>query len=185
MRTHDQPLARHDPAARVDPYVGDVPWVSEGILAGVVGAATIALFFLALDFAEGRPFWTPNALGSFFFRGTLPEGNHAIEPALVAGYTLLHGAVFAAVGLMAAFELLSGTRLPGSRLAWRGLVLALLLFVGFEAVFFCFDAFAARGPLRLFGLPRVSLANALAALAMAGLLVARAQRRGLRPSAEV
>ncbi len=184
MRTHDQPLARQDAAARVDPNVAEVPWVSEGLLSGAVGATTIALFFLALDLAQGRPFWTPNALGSFFFRGTLPAGGHAIEPALVAGYTLLHGAVFVAVGLTAAFELLSGTRLPGSRLAWRGLVLACLLFVGFQVIFVCFDAFAGRGALRLFGLRQVSLANALAALAMAGLLVARAQRRGLRPPGE-
>lgn len=184
MRMHDQPLARHEAGGRVDPNVENVPWVSEGILSGVVGAATIALFFFALDLVEGRPFWTPNALGAFFFRGRLPVPGHGIEPALVAGYTLLHGAVFAAFGVVAAFELLSGTRLPGSRLVWRGLVLAGLLFVGFQLVFVGFDAFAARGALAFFGFPRVSLANALASLAMAGVLVARARSRGLRPEGE-
>jgi hypothetical protein len=31
----------------------------EGIVAGVIGAATVAIWFLILDTLKGRPFYTP------------------------------------------------------------------------------------------------------------------------------
>ena len=39
----------------------------EGIVAGILGAATIALWFLILDIFSGRPFYTPSLLGSALF----------------------------------------------------------------------------------------------------------------------
>ncbi len=40
----------------------------EGIVAGVVGAATVAVWFLVLDTIAGRPFYTPTVLGTALFR---------------------------------------------------------------------------------------------------------------------
>ena len=40
----------------------------EGLVAGVLGAAAIALWFLVLDTVSGRPFFTPTILGTAIFR---------------------------------------------------------------------------------------------------------------------
>src|SRR5438067_2400125 len=42
---------------------------AEGIRAGLVGAATIAVWFLLLDTIAGRPLYTPNVLGTALLRG--------------------------------------------------------------------------------------------------------------------
>src|SRR5262249_56862332 len=39
----------------------------EGIVAGILGAATIALWFFIIDIFSGRPFYTPSLLGSALF----------------------------------------------------------------------------------------------------------------------
>ena len=41
----------------------------EGIVAGLLGAATIAIWFLILDMIQGRPLYTPTVLGTALFRG--------------------------------------------------------------------------------------------------------------------
>jgi hypothetical protein len=175
---NDAMHARRD-ASRADPNVDAVPWVSEGILIGVVGAGAVALFFLLFDLAAGRPFWTPHLLGSAFFIGRPPDAAAAIEPALVVGYTLLHGGVFVAVGLAAAFELMTGTRLPGATAFRRALLLAALMLVAFELIFVAFAALMAPGVLALLGAGRVTVANLVAAIAMAGVLHARVARQGV------
>src|SRR5205823_15038228 len=43
---------------------------AEGILAGLVGAGAIAIWFLILDTVRGRPFYTPTVLAPALFRGT-------------------------------------------------------------------------------------------------------------------
>jgi hypothetical protein len=168
---------RQDAAS--DPDVESVPWVTEGVLAGLAGAAVIALFFLVYDLAQGQPFWTPHALGAAIFEGAFPPPDDPIDPALVGGYTAIHCGTFVAVGVLAAFELFTGTRLPGSRIAVRGLVLAAILFVAFEAIFLVYSALMAPEAMSQFGVGRIALANGLAAIAMAWLLATRAERIGL------
>ncbi len=41
----------------------------EGIIAGVIGAATIAIWFLILDTIDSRPLYTPSVLGTVLFGG--------------------------------------------------------------------------------------------------------------------
>src|SRR5437867_3281646 len=41
----------------------------EGLVAGLIGAATIAVWFFILDLLKGRPFYTPSVLGTVVFRG--------------------------------------------------------------------------------------------------------------------
>lgn len=162
-----------EPPARVDPNVADIEWVREAILAGAVGAAVIAVFFLVVDSIAGRPLWTPHALGAALFRGGFPDPGEPIDLALVVGYTAVHGAVFTAVALIAAFEVLS--RRPSAS-ALRFLGLAAALFVGMQLAFFAFDALAAADAMAALGSGAVALANALAALAMAWTLRLRAAR---------
>jgi hypothetical protein len=73
----------------------------EGISAGILGAATIAIWFLVLDVFNGRPFYTPSTLGSALFRRdagidqlqTLP-----ISVEMVLLYTWVHGLAFCVIG---------------------------------------------------------------------------------------
>ena len=45
----------------------------EGFIAGIVGALTVALWFLVVDMMHGRPFYTPTILGTALFgRGVWP-----------------------------------------------------------------------------------------------------------------
>lgn len=143
-------------------------WVFEGILSGVIGAAVIALFFLAFDVAAGHPFWTPGALGHRIFMAEPLAPGATPAPALVLAYTVLHGGVFVAVGLMASFGL-AGNRARLGRLS--GLVLAALLFAGLEVFFVTFIHLMAPGLLATFGAGRVASANVLAAVTMAATLL--------------
>lgn len=73
----------------------------EGISAGILGAATVAIWFFVLDLLSGRPFYTPSILGSALFRRgvgvdqlqTLP-----ISIEMVLLYTWVHGLAFCAIG---------------------------------------------------------------------------------------
>ena len=72
----------------------------EGLVAGLIGAATVALWFLILDTVNGRPLSTPTLLGTALFRRgaalaapeTLP-----VSLEMVAMFTWVHALVF--VGL--------------------------------------------------------------------------------------
>jgi len=168
------PAPAREPARAVDPDVESIPWLIAGLRAGVLGAVVIALFFAVLDFATGRLFWTPFALGSALFRSAAPASGAAVDPVLVLAYTAVHGLVFVGFGSTAAFYLLTGSRTLGpvaTRLAVAG-----VLFAALEVVFVLFAKLFAPGSLAVLGAGRVALANALAAVAMAGLLCASASR---------
>src|SRR5919106_5364268 len=73
----------------------------EGLIAGVIGAATIAVWFLIIDALNGRPLYTPTVLGTALFRGgaglAAPE-TLLIDPELVFMFTWVHGLVFCVLG---------------------------------------------------------------------------------------
>jgi hypothetical protein len=73
--------------------------IAEGIAAGVLGAAMVALWFLILDMMAGVPFRTPALLGAALFDGVRDPAMVAITPRLVLGYTAVHLALFIAFGL--------------------------------------------------------------------------------------
>ena len=71
--------------------------LKRGVIAGLLGAATVAVWFFALDLAAGHPFRTPAALGHvrlFGGRGTPAD----ISFGVVASYTLVHILAFALAG---------------------------------------------------------------------------------------
>src|SRR5256885_16254014 len=74
----------------------------EGIVAGLIGAAVVAVWFFVYDLARGRPFHTPRLLGAFVFYGAATPAPP--DPALgaVLGSTVLHGLAFIAFGVIAA-----------------------------------------------------------------------------------
>ena len=102
----------------------------EGIVAGLIGAAVVALWFFVFDLLRGRPFLTPTLLGSFVFFGVnTPVG---LEPALgpILGYTVLHGLAFVAFGVVAATMMAMSEREPALFIAF------VILFAAFEVFFF-------------------------------------------------
>src|SRR3954453_11156970 len=87
--------------------------VREGVTTGLLGAAGVAAWFLAIDTLAGHPLFTPDALGRMLFA---PLGVHVsaagIHPGIVGGYRLFHGVVFAAVGRLAALRGRAAERQP-------------------------------------------------------------------------
>src|SRR4030095_16559420 len=72
----------------------------EGLIAGLVGAATVALWFLLIDLVQGRPLYTPTVLGTALFgRGIgLPSPNSGPDLEMVLMFTWVHGLAFVVVG---------------------------------------------------------------------------------------
>jgi hypothetical protein len=179
------PMAR-DPSSlpEEDANVEEVTWRIEGLLAGVLGAFVIAVFFLLFDVVSRRPLWTPFALGSAFFLNRLPAPDAPIDPVIVVGYTAMHGGFFVTFGLIAAFYFDTQWRPRAS--VGRAALLALLLFVAFELCFWLFARMFVPDAFGVVGVLRVTVANLLAAIAMAGWIVVRAARgvgtRDMAPS---
>ena len=75
----------------------------DGVLAGLVGAAVIALWFLVIDTIDGRPLFTPATLGRGLLGVVAPGREGLSVGTLVTAYTVFHVAAFVVVGLLAAF----------------------------------------------------------------------------------
>jgi hypothetical protein len=101
----------------------------EGLIAGAIGATSVAIWFLIIDTIQGRPFFTPITLGraamSFFGPQAADEG----PIFFVIWYTIFHYAAFFAVGCFAEMLCEIAEKEPS--------VLAgfLILFVAFEIGF--------------------------------------------------
>jgi hypothetical protein len=100
-----------------------------GVLAGMIGASTVAVWFLILDLlTRGIPFFTPSLLGSILFAQARPEEVTGLNGAAIFAYTGLHGILFLCAGTGLAWMFVQFERNPQI-----GLIL-LLLFVTFEAI---------------------------------------------------
>ena len=87
------------------PTVDTTPIYKEGIIAGILGAMAVALWFLAVDVVHGRPFYTPTVLGTALFgRGVWPSTLETIPPSfeMVAMFTWVHVLAFAVLGVIVA-----------------------------------------------------------------------------------
>jgi len=154
-----------EPAADARP-VSDVSRLhKEGFLAGLVGAATVALWFLLVDALNGRPLYTPTVLGTALFRHGAGLGSPETLPIsleMVWMFTWVHGLVFAAIGGLAARLLALAERNPSFGFG------ILLLFVVFEFGFTVTAMILAAPVLMALTWSSVLVANLLAASTMAG-----------------
>jgi hypothetical protein len=132
----------------------------EGVVAGLIGAATVAVWFLVLDFARGKPLWTPTLLGSAVLYGI--DSPAGLEPALapVLGYTLLHGLAFVAFGVIATSLVVLSEHEPPVFVAF------LALFAAFEVCFVAVVAAFSRSLLGEIVWWSVLVANFLASATM-------------------
>jgi len=132
----------------------------EGIIAGLIGAAVVAVWFLIYDAARGHPFRTPALLGAATFQGLQDPSAVPVTAHLVVEYTVLHGVVFALIGVLIAYLIMTSQSEP-SRL--------LMLFIAlmcFEVFFLALLVWLAHPVLDEVAWWTILLANALAALGM-------------------
>lgn len=136
------------------------PVIREGTIAGLLGALSVAIWFLIVDAARGVPLRVPSALGHILFHAAGIAGTEG-RTAHVIAYTLFHFAAFVAVGVFAAAILRLSERQPSV------LAGAFVLFVIFEAGFYLITLVLAQS--RSLGLPSwymVAGGNAIASLVM-------------------
>lgn len=137
--------------------------VRDGVVAGLLGAISVAAWFFLLDVIAGRPFFTPAVLGSAVLQivGVGFGGRGLVMHVLI--YTVLHVAAFIALGIIAALatNAMELERRP------RGIVGFLALFAVLEAAYLVGVGVAAAS--ELFGVYawwQFGIANLIAALLM-------------------
>jgi hypothetical protein len=140
----------------------------EGMIAGVLGAAAVAVWFLLLDTLAGRPLWTPTVLGTALFgRGATLDAQLPVSLEMVAMFTWVHGLVFIALGGLAARLLGYVERHPGAGFG------VLLLFVVFQFAFIAAATVFTAPALRVLSAWSILVANLIAAAVMTAYLRAR------------
>ena len=135
----------------------------EAAAAGLIGAATIAVWFLALDILRGRPLYTPTVLGTALARRpelASPE-TMPISLGMVVLFTFVHGVVFLAIGAAA-----TGLIRLAEKNANYGFGL-ILFFVFFLCGFLFVAMIFAEDILRALAWPAILGGNLLAVVAMA------------------
>lgn len=132
----------------------------EGFVAGLIGAAAVALWFLAVDVVASKPFFTPAMLGSAVFWGETDPA--AVVPAVpnVIGYTMLHIVLFALAGMVAAGLAAMVEKFPTT------LFLVVVFFAIFEFGFYIIVAVVARPLLGALAWTNVAIGNLIAAAGM-------------------
>jgi hypothetical protein len=155
-----------------------MPYIGAAVPVGLVGAAFVAVYVLIVDWLAGSPLGTPNALGAALFRGETFALQAPIEPALVFGYTLLHGTAFVVVAAAAVSAEYTLVR--------RGVSLAVQfagglagLFFGLQAMFLALTVVLDISWAGDLGIGRIVIANAIAAVTMAVTVYLRGHGRQL------
>lgn len=149
---HAAPPRRSSPASEL---------VFDTFFGGVLGASAIALFFLVVDVVQGRPLFTPSLIGTVLFTGASPAGVTGVRLDMVAYFTLVHFAVFGALGAG-----ISGLCRRWALAEAHPLVVAATVFVILTSALALGDLLLMRGVVSAIGLGIVLAANAVAGLAM-------------------
>ncbi len=134
-------------------------WLGEGSTVGVIGALTVAGWFLLLDLMAGRPFFTPSVLGQVVLFGR-DTPDLAPLPEAIALYSFVHFAAFIALGVLVTQLVHLAVRDAFFRFA------LLLLFVVFEVFFYGFTYVVFEGTRGVFPWWSMLAANTLASITM-------------------
>lgn len=137
--------------------------LGDGTAAGLIGAVTIALWFLVVDTIRGHPLYTPSLLGTALFGGrdaiASPIG-HEASTLMVLLFTVTHGLIFIVIGQIAAHLVQLAERNANYGF---GIILFLVFFL--SGFFFVSMVFAAE-LLHALTWPAVLVGNLLAVAAM-------------------
>jgi hypothetical protein len=136
------------------------PLLVRGLITGLIGAGAVALWFLVLDIARGRPFYTPAALGSLLFFGASGPAAVRVDVGTIAAYTLVHLVAFAAVGIVLEWAASGLERAPGM---W---LMALLTLIMLEGLFIGTVGGLSGWVLGAVGIWAIGIANLVAIVAM-------------------
>jgi hypothetical protein len=125
----------------------------EGVVAGLLGAAVVALWFLVLDWIQGDPLRTPELLGSALLQQPprLPAVLH---------YSIVHGLAFVLFGVVGAVLIAAAERQPVF------IFPLVILFTAFEVGFFGAVIILAKSVLDEVSGWEIFTGNLLAATAM-------------------
>lgn len=134
--------------------------VRDGVVAGVLGATAVALWFLGVDSLYATPLATPAALGRGLLRLFGPPGGEGAATFVLA-YTIFHYFAFILAGLIVSIVV------HWARSSPTVLAGALILFVVFEIGFYGISSALAESPfLGALGWGAVAVGNLIAALVM-------------------
>lgn len=85
--------------------------IREGVIAGILGASVVAVWFLGVDVIAGHPLRTPELLGRALVSVLGPLGNEGAMT-YIAAYTVFHYIAFALIGTLAALAIHWSEREP-------------------------------------------------------------------------
>ena len=156
---------RRNPAAVQAGYDATVhtphPLLREGVIAGVVGATVIAIWFFFVDLIAGHVLFTPGTLGRGMLSIFGPVPASQGTAVLVLAYTLFHYAAFVVIGLLAAMIVHVANREPSVLMGF------VVLFAAIEVGFYAFVGLLQQAtPLGSLAWYNVMIGNLLAAAAM-------------------
>jgi hypothetical protein len=134
--------------------------VREGFAAGLIGAGSVAVWFLIVDVVAGRPFFTPAVLGSAAFHGLRDPANVVIGPQAVWAYTAMHVLLFLFVGLIASAMVSETKKSP--QVVW----LLIEFFIVFQFGFYAAVAIVFAPLLAALAWINVAVGNLIAAVGM-------------------
>jgi len=137
----------------------------QGIIAGLIGAAVVAVWFLVVDSVAGRALFTPAALGSALLNGTGPPPGVEFSSVTILGYSLFHLAGFLLAGVVGSLLMTQAEKSP--HLVF-GII---LLFVIVETFFIFMVAMLGSWLMEELAWWSVLVGNVLAALSMGGYLL--------------
>ena len=137
------------------------PLLHDGIIAGLIGATAIAVWFLIIDTIAGQPFRTPAALGAGLMDVLGPKDPTDSLAAFVLVYTVFHFAAFMFVGLLAALIVHLARHEPSILLGF--VVLFVATEVGFYGLVGLLHQASSLGSLAWY---QVMIGNLIAAAAM-------------------
>lgn len=132
----------------------------DGLKAGLIGAGSVAVWFLVVDVIAGRAFFTPAVLGSAVFWGLRDPATVIVGLQPVLAYTALHVLAFIIVGTAASFMIAAIKKDPG--LTW----LLIEFFIVFEIGFYGAVALAFTPLLAELAWINVAVGNLIAAGAL-------------------
>ncbi len=136
----------------------------EGMVAGTLGAAGVAAWFLLVDLLAGTPLSTPDLLGRTLL-SILGREVHAAFAVNVLAYTAFHLAAFLAVGSLVSWIVAISERSPG---ALAGLLMFFVVSeTGFHGLTLLLGTGSEVGRLAWY---HVGAANLLASVLMGGYL---------------
>jgi len=130
--------------------------LKEGLILGLIGAGSVAGWFLLVDGIAGRPFFTPAVLGSMVVLGR-DAASVSIDMLPILAYTAIHFVAFLVVGIIIAAIMAEARKEP--HVLW----LLAEFFIVFEFGFYAAVGLAFRPALAELTWINVAVGNILAA----------------------